>query len=124
MTEIPLRAKRADEEQAVLPAPDRHPRQDPRSSAQARPDRGSASADSSWQDYDNEIQAIAPEPPHRRRLDLPENVTRRAEAPQAEEESELFGALLEGMGRMTVTMRMDSGGRWRIQRHSSTLRWF
>lgn len=36
-------------------------------------------------------------------------------------DSELVGAVLDGIGRVTVTMRLDSGGRWRILRDSSHL---
>ncbi|KAL2760424.1 hypothetical protein ACRALDRAFT_1078851 [Sodiomyces alcalophilus JCM 7366] len=40
------------------------------------------------------------------------------------DDSELVGAVLDGIGRITVTMRLDSGGRWRIRRESSHLEWF
>ncbi|ROT38888.1 hypothetical protein SODALDRAFT_147502 [Sodiomyces alkalinus F11] len=40
------------------------------------------------------------------------------------DDSELMGAVLDGIGRITITMRLDSGGRWRIRRESSHLEWF
>lgn len=39
----------------------------------------------------------------------------------ADDDSELLGAILDGIGRMavgTVAMRMDDAGRWRIRRDS------
>jgi hypothetical protein len=34
------------------------------------------------------------------------------------DDSELWEAVFEGIARMAVTMKMDDGGRWRIQRQT------
>jgi len=54
-----------------------------------------------------------------RRGQSPQEPQRLADAspppPVPYDDSELMESILEGIGQMTVTMKMDDGGRWRIK---------
>ncbi|KAJ4045507.1 hypothetical protein NW756_012175 [Fusarium oxysporum] len=48
----------------------------------------------------------------------PAGVTNRNSEPEDPEESALFDSVLEGIGRVHVSMNRDDAGRWRIKRES------